>query len=82
MPIVEERIRTETEVKEKIIEKIVEVPKTVTVEKIVEKVVVVPRIVEKIVEVPQIIEKIVEARIEVPVEMPPVEKIIERPCVV
>lgn len=42
----------------------VEVPKVVEVEKIVEKVVVVPRVIEKIVEVPQIVEVIVERIIE------------------
>ena len=36
---------------EKIIEKLVEVPKVIEVEKIVEKIVPVPRVVEKVVEV-------------------------------
>jgi hypothetical protein len=47
------------------VEKIVEVPRVVEVEKIVEKIVVVPRIIENIVHVPQIIEKIVEREVEV-----------------
>jgi hypothetical protein len=48
----------------------------------VEKIVVVPRIVERIVEVPQIIERIVEKIVEVPKELPPIERIVERPCIV
>ncbi len=50
-----ERIKEVPTMREKIIEKIVEVPKCVEIEKIVEKIVIVPRIIEKIVEVPQII---------------------------
>lgn len=38
-------------IKEKIIEKIVEVPRLVEVERIVEKIVPIPRIIEKVVEV-------------------------------
>lgn len=60
-------------VKEKIVEKIVEVPKCIEIERIVEKIVIVPRIVERIVEVPQIIEKIVEKIVQIPIEMPPVQ---------
>ena len=43
----------------------VEVPKVVEVEKIVEKIVVVPRVIEKIVEVIQIVEKVVDRIVEV-----------------
>jgi hypothetical protein len=62
-----ERIKEVPTTKEKIIEKIVEVPRCVEIEKIVEKIVIVPRIIEKIVLVPQIIEKIVEKIVQIPI---------------
>lgn len=46
------------------------------IEKIVEKIVVVPRIVERIVEVPQIVEKIVEKIVYVPQQLPPIETLV------
>ena len=62
---------------EKIVEKIVEVPKVEIVEKIVEKIITIPRIIEKVVAVPQIIEKCVV--IEHPVQelvTVPIEKVV------
>lgn len=56
----------------------VEVPKVVEVEKIVEKIVVVPRVIEKIVEVPQIVEKIVDRIVET-TNVIEVEKIVQVP---
>lgn len=56
----------------------VEVPKVVEVEKIVEKIVVVPRVIEKIVEVPQIVEKCVDRVIET-TQVIEVEKIVQVP---
>jgi len=57
-----------SEVKEVMVEKIVEIPVEVEKEVIVEKIVEVPVEVEKIVEIPVEIEKIVEKIVEVPVE--------------
>lgn len=55
----QEVVKVQPQIIEKVVEKIVEVPRVVEVEKIVEKIVVVPRIIEKIVEVPIEVEKIV-----------------------
>ena len=58
----------------------VEVPKVIEVEKIVEKIVVVPRVIEKIVEVPQIVEKLVERIIEIE-KIREVERLVQVPVV-
>ena len=51
VPVVVEKevVRIEKQIVEKIVEKMVEVPRVVEIERIVEKIVVVPRIIEKIV---------------------------------
>lgn len=56
----------------------VEVPKVVEVEKIVEKIVVVPRVIEKVIEVPQIVEKVVDRIIE-NTQIIEVERIVQVP---
>jgi hypothetical protein len=57
---------------DRIVEKIIEVPRVEIVEKVVEKIVTIPRIVERIVSVPQIVERPVFVEI-------PVLEIVELP---